>query len=99
VAGFELQDDRTRRFSPEIRQTVDWPGICSRTWRMRTFIALALWFILLVLCWPLALIMIFLFPLVWLLLLPFRIIGFTLTAVFDLIKAIVLLPFRILKIA
>ena len=64
---------------------------------MRTFIGLALWFILLVICWPLALIMIFLFPLVWLLLLPFRIVGFTLDVVFSLIKGILLFPFRLVK--
>lgn len=64
---------------------------------MRTFIGLALWFILLVICWPLALIMIFLFPLVWLLLLPFRIVGFTLEVVFSLIKGILLFPFKLVK--
>ncbi len=64
---------------------------------MRTFIGLALWFILLVICWPLALIMIFLFPLVWLLLLPFRIVGFTLEVVFSIIKGILLFPFRLVK--
>jgi hypothetical protein len=64
---------------------------------MRTFIALILWFMLLVLCWPLALLMLFLFPLVWLILLPFRIIGFTLEAVFKLIGAILLFPFRLVK--
>jgi hypothetical protein len=64
---------------------------------MRTFIGLALWFILLVICWPLALIMIFLFPLVWLLLLPFRIVGFTLEVVFSIIKGILLFPFKLVK--
>lgn len=64
---------------------------------MRTFIGLALWFLLLVVCWPLALLMLVLFPLVWLILLPFRIIGFTLEAVFKLIGAILLLPFRLVK--
>jgi hypothetical protein len=64
---------------------------------MRTFIALALWFILFVICWPLALIMIIVFPIVWLLLLPFRILGFTLDVVFQLIKAVLLFPFRLAK--
>jgi hypothetical protein len=64
---------------------------------MRTFIGLALWFILLVICWPLALIMIFIFPIVWLLLLPFRIVGFTLDVVFSLIKGIILFPFKLIK--
>lgn len=64
---------------------------------MRTFIALALWFILFVICWPLALIMIFIFPLVWLILLPFRIVGFTVEVVFSLIKGILLFPFKLMK--
>ena len=65
---------------------------------MRTFIALVLWFMLLVICWPLALIMLFIFPLVWLILLPFRIVGLTLEVVFKLISAILLLPFRMLRV-
>jgi hypothetical protein len=64
---------------------------------MRTLIALLLWCILLVLCWPLAIGLIFLLPLVWLVLLPFRIIGFTLSAVFKLIGAILMFPFRVLR--
>lgn len=64
---------------------------------MRTFIAVVLWFMLLVLCWPLALLVIVLYPLIWLLLLPFRIIGFTFDAVFKLIGAILLFPFRMVK--
>ena len=64
---------------------------------MRTLIALVLWFILLAISWPLALLVFFLFPLVWLLLLPFRIIGFTLSAIFEVIGAILMFPFRVLK--
>jgi hypothetical protein len=64
---------------------------------MRTFIAVVLWFMLLVLCWPLALLMIVLYPLIWVILLPFRIIGFTFEAVFKLIGAILLFPFRLVK--
>ncbi len=55
-----------------------------------------LWLILLVLCWPLALLALLLYPLVWLIMLPFRLIGITLTAVFALLKAILMLPARIL---
>ncbi|HNP96644.1 MAG TPA: hypothetical protein PKJ63_13480 [Cyclobacteriaceae bacterium] len=64
---------------------------------MRTLIALCLWFILLVLCWPLALLAIFLFPLLWLILLPFRILGFTIGFIFEAIGAILMFPFRVLK--
>lgn len=64
---------------------------------MRTFLALILWCFLFIMCWPLALVVLFLFPLVWLILLPFRIVGFTLEVVFKLIGAILLFPFRVVK--
>lgn len=56
-----------------------------------------LWLVLLVLCWPLALLALVLYPVVWLVLLPFRLIGITVDAVFKLLKAILLLPARILR--
>ena len=56
-----------------------------------------LWCILLVLCWPLALLALIAYPLVWLLLLPFRLVGITVGGVFDLLKAILLLPSRVLR--
>ncbi|MGB3467210.1 MAG: hypothetical protein WBA74_18150 [Cyclobacteriaceae bacterium] len=55
-----------------------------------------LWIIILILCWPLAIALLFLYPLIWLLLLPLRILGFAVDGVFELIKAIFLLPARIL---
>lgn len=60
---------------------------------MLTFV---LWCILLVLCWPLALLALILYPLVWLLLLPFRLLGIAVGGVFSLIRAVILLPSRIL---
>jgi len=56
-----------------------------------------LWLILLVVCWPIALIALLLYPIVWILLLPFRLIGITVTAVLELFKAIIMLPARILR--
>ena len=56
-----------------------------------------LWLVLLVLCWPLALLALILYPLVWLLSLPFRLLGITVHAVFDLLKAIITLPARVLR--
>jgi hypothetical protein len=56
-----------------------------------------LWCILLVLCWPLALAALVLYPLVWLFLLPFRILGIAVGGVLDLIWALVTLPARILR--
>ncbi len=64
---------------------------------MKTLVALILWCILFVMCWPLALVILLLFPLVWLILLPFRIVGFTLEVVFKLIGAILMFPFRVVK--
>jgi len=56
-----------------------------------------LWLILLVICWPLAMLALILYPIVWLLLLPFRLIGITFNAVFDLFKAVITLPARALR--
>jgi hypothetical protein len=54
------------------------------------------WCLLLVLCWPLAILAIVLWPLVWLLSLPFRVIGVTFEALFALLRAVLLLPARLL---
>ena len=56
-----------------------------------------LWCLLLVFCWPLALVAIVLYPFVWLLLLPFRIVGVTVEGVLSLISAIIFLPARLLR--
>ncbi len=55
-----------------------------------------LWLLLLFLCWPLALLALVLYPVVWLLMLPFRLLGIGVEAVFELLRAMVLLPARIL---
>jgi hypothetical protein len=55
-----------------------------------------LWVLLLVVCWPLALLALVLYPLVWILLLPFRIVGIAVEGVFSLLKAILFLPARVL---
>ena len=56
-----------------------------------------LWCLLLVLCWPVALLALVLYPLVWLVLLPFRIVGIAVEGVFELLRAVILLPARILR--
>lgn len=56
-----------------------------------------LWCILLVLCWPLALAALILYPLVWLILLPFRLIGIAVGGVLELVWTLITLPARILK--
>jgi hypothetical protein len=55
-----------------------------------------LWLVLLVVCWPLALFALLLFPVVWLVLLPFRLLGIAVDGVLALLRAIVLLPARVL---
>ncbi|HSK44038.1 MAG TPA: hypothetical protein VLA83_09155 [Candidatus Binatia bacterium] len=56
-----------------------------------------LWCILLVMCWPLALVALVLYPLIWLVLLPFRIVGIAVGGVLELVKAIIFLPARVLR--
>jgi hypothetical protein len=55
-----------------------------------------LWLLLLVFCWPLALLALVLYPFVWLLLLPFRIVGIAVDGVLQLLKAVLFLPARLL---
>ncbi|MBP1643693.1 MAG: hypothetical protein H6Q03_2362 [Acidobacteria bacterium] len=58
--------------------------------------AFLLWLLLLVVCWPLALAALLLYPIVWLLLLPFRLVGIAVGGVFAFLKAILFLPARLL---
>ena len=61
--------------------------------------AFLLWCVLFVLCWPLALVALILYPFVWLLLLPFRVVGIAVDGVLELVKAIIFLPSRLLRAA
>jgi hypothetical protein len=54
------------------------------------------WLLLLFMCWPIALLALVLYPVVWLVLLPFRLLGIGVEAVFELLRAIVMLPARVL---
>ncbi len=56
-----------------------------------------LWCILFILCWPLALFALVLYPIVWLLLLPFRLVGIAVGGVLELIWALITLPARVLR--
>jgi hypothetical protein len=60
---------------------------------MLTFI---LWLLLFVFCWPIALLALILYPIVWLLLLPFRLVGIALEGVFEFLRALLMLPARVL---
>ena len=61
---------------------------------MLTFL---LWLVVLFFCWPLALVALLLYPLVWLLLLPFRLLGIAVEGVLELVKALIFLPARLLR--
>ncbi len=61
---------------------------------MLTFI---LWLLLFIFCWPLALLALLLYPLIWLVLLPFRLLGFAVEGVFEFVRALLLMPARLLR--
>jgi hypothetical protein len=61
-----------------------------------TMLGFLVWLFLLFLCWPLALLALVLYPVFWLLLLPLRLIGIGVDAVFELLRAVVMLPARVL---
>ena len=56
-----------------------------------------LWLLLFVLCWPIALLALLLYPIVWLLLLPFRLLGVAVEGIFELLRSLILLPSRLLR--
>lgn len=58
--------------------------------------AVLLWLILLAICWPLAILALVLWPLLWVLLLPLRLVGLAVEGVFELLRALILLPARVL---
>lgn len=61
---------------------------------MLTFV---LWLLLFILCWPLALLALLLYPVIWLLLLPFRLLGIAVEGTFELLRALITLPARLLR--
>ena len=61
---------------------------------MLTFL---IWILLLIVCWPLALLVLVLYPFVWLILLPFRLLGVAVDGAFSLLRAIIMLPFKLLR--
>jgi len=60
-------------------------------------VSFLLWCLLFLVCWPLALLALVLYPFVWLLLLPFRLLGIAVTGALELVRAIILLPARVLR--
>jgi hypothetical protein len=64
-----------------------------------TMFGFLLWLLLLFVCWPLALLALVLYPVFWLLLLPFRLVGISVDAVFSLLRAVLMLPARVLGLS
>jgi hypothetical protein len=64
---------------------------------MNVMIKFLLWCLLFIFCWPLALLALILYPLVWVILLPFRIVGIAVEGVLELVKGIILLPARLFR--
>ena len=60
-------------------------------------ITFLLWCILFLMCWPLAIAALFIYPIVWLILLPFRIVGIAVHGVLDLVRAVITLPFTVVR--
>ncbi len=60
-------------------------------------VAFLLWLLLFVVCWPIALLALLLYPIVWLVLLPFRLLGFAVEGVFSFLKALLMLPAKVLS--
>ena len=58
---------------------------------------LLLWLLLFILCWPLALLALVLYPLIWMISLPFRLLGIAVEGLFELLRSIILLPARLLR--
>ena len=80
---------------PHLRMATHLQAQCKLP--MKLFISLVLWCLLLAVCWPLALVMLIIFPLLWLILLPFKIVGLSIELVFKLVSAVLLFPFRVLS--
>jgi hypothetical protein len=76
---------------------LEWAGAecCARPGD--AMIKFLLWCILFVLCWPLALAALLLYPLVWLVLLPFRLVGIAVGGALELVRAIIFLPGRVIR--
>lgn len=69
----------------------------KRPWHARVMVAFLLWIVLLIIAWPVAILALLLYPIVWLVALPFRLLGITVGAVFDLLAAMITLPARVLR--
>jgi len=76
---------------------IPWLGCVLETRTVCIVIKFLLWCVLLILCWPLALLALVVYPLVWLVLLPFRVVGIAVDGALGLVSALITLPARVLR--
>jgi hypothetical protein len=72
-------------------------NLCDRESVIQSVLKFLLWCILFVLCWPLALLALLVYPLVWILLLPLRLVGIAVDGVFGLLRGVAMLPARLVS--
>ena len=72
-------------------------NLCDRDSVIPSVVKFLLWCILFVLCWPLALLALLVYPLLWILLLPLRLVGIAVDGVFGLLRGVVMLPARLVS--
>ena len=72
-------------------------GTLTTCWEAMHIMKFLLWCILLVICWPLALFALVLYPIIWLVLLPFRLVGVAVDGALELLRALATLPARVLR--
>jgi hypothetical protein len=95
MIGF-LESVLYHRTSPCVRGNLDPAVFVWYCEHVAILMKLLLWLILLVLCWPLALLALIAYPFAWLLLLPLRLLGIVVDGVFEFLRALLLLPARVL---
>ncbi len=92
MCSLGVSEDSSKRARSLAGETLEGDG----TYRSVEMLTFVLWLLLLVLCWPVALLALVLYPVVWLLVLPFRLVGVAVEGVFVLLRALLFLPARLL---
>jgi hypothetical protein len=96
LAGVLESEERKDRRHASVQTNWMPAGRSKRRRKMKFLLLLLLWCVLFVLSWPIAILALVLFPLVWLICLPLRLVGFTVHAVFAFVKTLLFLPARLL---
>lgn len=93
--------NRARWFAPAITPPTPWkvelPPSVLRSYQQNAMLKFLLWCLLLVVCWPVALLALVLYPIVWVLLIPFRIVGIAVSGVLELLSSLITFPARLIR--